>query len=76
MIAMLGHVGSMIGAAVNLNHPTHYVTMGWFQISVSNLIVIILMFVVFVAALLLPFPGGRAPDRAAAAESGQGKRTS
>ncbi len=42
-----------------LDHPGHYISWGWFQISVANLTVIVLMVVVFIAALLLPFPGRR-----------------
>lgn len=42
-----------------LDHLAHYISWGWFQISLSNLIVIVLMTVTFVAALLLPFPGRR-----------------
>ena len=49
-----------LAAVVNLNHPAHYVTWGWFQISVGNLTVILLMIAVFVLALFLPFPGRRA----------------
>ena len=49
-----------VGAApVNLNHPGHYVHWGVIQLSVANLVVIGIMVVVFVAALLLPFPNGR-----------------
>ncbi len=48
-----------IGAAVNLDHPAKYVHWGWFQMSVPNLIVIVLMLVVFVLAIVVPFPGGR-----------------
>ena len=48
-----------IGAAVNLDHPARYVHWGWFQISIANLVVILLMLVVFALALVLPFPGGR-----------------
>jgi len=48
-----------IGALVNLNHPAHYFHWGWFQISVANLLVIVLMLAVFVLALFLPFPGRR-----------------
>lgn len=48
-----------VAAAVNLNHPGHYVHWGVIQLSVANLIVIVLMIVVFVLALLLPFPNGR-----------------
>jgi hypothetical protein len=49
-----------LGAIFNLNHHSSYVNIGhWFQMSVSNLIVIIVMIVVFFAAILLPFPHGR-----------------
>jgi hypothetical protein len=48
-----------IGAAVNLDHPAKYVHWGWFQMSVANLVVILMMLVVFVLAIVLPFPGGR-----------------
>jgi hypothetical protein len=43
--------------AIDLNHPGHYVHWGVVQISVANLVVILVMIVLFVAALLLPFPG-------------------
>jgi cell shape-determining protein MreD len=59
LVAMRG----LLGAVVNLNHPTTYVQKGWFQISVANLVVIIVMVVVFVLALLLPFPRGRGEPR-------------
>ncbi len=32
---------------------------GWLKITVANLVVIVLMVAVFVAALLVPFPRGR-----------------
>ena len=41
--------------AVGLNGTGYYIHWGFFQISLANLIVIILMIVVFVLALLLPF---------------------
>lgn len=44
---------------VNLNHPGHYVHWGVIQISVANLVVIGLMIVIFVLAIVLPFPKGR-----------------
>jgi hypothetical protein len=44
---------------MNLNHPGHYLHLGVIQISVANLVVIGLMIVVFVLALLLPFPKGK-----------------
>jgi hypothetical protein len=36
-----------------------YVHWGVIQISVTNLVIILVMLLVFVLALLLPFPGGR-----------------
>jgi hypothetical protein len=45
----------------NLNGPAHYVHWHFFQMSVANVTVIVLMIAVFVAAILLPFPG-RARD--------------
>jgi len=50
------HLTGVLGALVNLNGNGHYVHWGFIQISVANLIVISLMIVVFVAALLIPFP--------------------
>lgn len=48
-----------IAAPVNLNHPGHYLHWGVIQISVANLVVIGVMVVLFVVALLVPFPKGR-----------------
>jgi hypothetical protein len=48
-----------LAAIINLNHPANYVHWGFFQMSVSNLVVIVLMIVVFAAAIALPFPGSR-----------------
>jgi hypothetical protein len=44
-------------AAVDLGGTGHYLHWGFVQISVANAIVIALMIVVFVLAILLPFPG-------------------
>jgi hypothetical protein len=48
-------------SAVNLDGPGHYIHLGVIQISVANLVVILLMVVVFILAILLPFPkdGGK-----------------
>lgn len=46
-----------MAAVFNLNHHASYVHWHFFQMSVSNLSVIVAMLVVFVAALVLPFPG-------------------
>ncbi|MET8942065.1 hypothetical protein ABZX30_00345 [Streptomyces sp. NPDC004542] len=51
--------GRAFAAPVDLNGTGHYVHWGFIQVSVANLVVIGLMVIVFVAALLLPFPGGR-----------------
>lgn len=42
-----------------LNAPAHYLTWGPVQISLGNFIVIVVMLVLFVLALVLPFPKGR-----------------
>jgi len=45
----------LFGALVNLNGSGNYVNWGWIHISVANLTVIILMLLVFAAAILIPF---------------------
>jgi hypothetical protein len=50
----------VLAALVNLDHPGHYLHWGFIQISLANLLVIILMAVTFVLALLLPFPHSNA----------------
>ncbi len=40
--------------------PSHYLTWGWLSVSVPNLIMILLTVGLLVAAIALPFPGGRA----------------
>jgi hypothetical protein len=52
-------MGSVMGAIVNLNHPAHTVDWHFIHLSVANVVVIGLMFVVFFLAILLPFPGAR-----------------
>jgi hypothetical protein len=59
---------NMLGAVFNLNDPAHVVHWHFFQMSVSNIVVIVAMLVVFVLAILLPFPG--AARRQAAREEG------
>jgi hypothetical protein len=48
---------SMLGAIFNLNHPAHVVHWHFIELSLSNVIVIGLMFLVFALAIALPFPG-------------------
>jgi hypothetical protein len=55
-------LGALLGALINLSGSGRYVHWGFIQISVANLVVIALMVIVFVLAILLPFPkrkGGR-----------------
>lgn len=44
---------------VGLNGPGYYIHWGFVQLSLANLVVIALMVVVFILALVLPFPGRR-----------------
>lgn len=48
-----------MAAIFNLNHHAGYVHWHFFQMSVSNIVVIVLMIVVFLAAILVPFPSRR-----------------
>jgi hypothetical protein len=47
-----------MAAIVNLNHHASYLHWHFIQLSVANLVVIVVMLVVFAAAILLPFPKG------------------
>jgi hypothetical protein len=46
----------LVGSIFDLNTPAHYVHWHFFQMSVANVVVILLMIVIFVLAILLPFP--------------------
>ncbi len=61
-------VAAVLASAIDLNRPGHYMHWSIFQVSESNLALILAMVVVFGAALLLPFPhpGGRAAQGAEA----------
>jgi hypothetical protein len=48
---------NVLGAVFNLNNPAHVVHWHFFQMSASNIVVIVAMLAVFVLAVLLPFPG-------------------
>lgn len=52
-------VGALVAAPVDLNHPGHYLHWGVIQISRANLTVVVIMLVLFVLALLVPFPTKR-----------------
>jgi len=47
----------LLAAVFNLNHPAHTVDWEFIHLSVANVVVIGLMLIVFVLAILLPFPG-------------------
>jgi hypothetical protein len=47
----------VMDAVLNLNHPAHTVDWHFIHLSVANVVVIGLMLVVFLLAILLPFPG-------------------
>jgi hypothetical protein len=47
----------LVAAVFNLNHPAHTVDWEFIHLSVANVVVIGLMLIVFVLAILLPFPG-------------------
>jgi len=48
-----------MAAILNLNHPAHTVHWHFFTMSVSNIVVIVVMLIVFAVAILAPFPGHR-----------------
>jgi hypothetical protein len=54
-----------MGAVFNLNHPAHTVDWHFIHLSVANVVVIGLMLIVFVLAIVLPFPGARRRRQAA-----------
>ena len=49
----------MLAAVFNLNHPADFVHWHFVQLSVANIVVLVLMLAVFALAILLPFPGHR-----------------
>ena len=49
-------LGSLLAALINLGGTGRYIHWGFIDISVANLVVIVLMIVVFILAILLPFP--------------------
>jgi hypothetical protein len=50
-----------MAAIVNLNHHATYVHWHFFQMSLSNILVIVAMLVVFALAIMLRLPGSRNP---------------
>jgi hypothetical protein len=58
--SLMNTVGLVVGALVNLGGNGRYVHWGFIQLSVANLVIILLMIVVFALAILIPF---RRPGR-------------
>jgi hypothetical protein len=52
-------MSTVLAAFVNLNKPPYYFHWAFIRLSAANFIVILLMLVVFVAAVLVPFPKGK-----------------
>jgi hypothetical protein len=46
----------VMAALFDLSHPARYLHWHFFQMSVANVVVILLMIAVFIAAILIPFP--------------------
>jgi hypothetical protein len=55
-------VAALFGALINLNGNGTYIHWGFIQLSVANFVVIVSMIVVFVLAILLPFPRRKGGD--------------
>lgn len=49
-------ISLVLAAIFDLSHPADYVHWHFFRMSVANLVVILLMIAVFVAAIVIPFP--------------------
>ena len=60
-----GHMvlGALLGALINLGGTGRYIHWGFIQISVANLVVILLMLAVFILAILVPFPRRKRGDQ-------------
>ncbi|HEY4929028.1 MAG TPA: hypothetical protein VIH95_07740 [Acidimicrobiales bacterium] len=56
-------LGTLFGSLIDLNRPGHYIHWGFVQMSYANLLVIVLMIVVFLAAILIPFKSHKGDGR-------------
>ena len=54
---------TLLGALINLNGNGRYIHWGFIQLSYANFAVIVLMIIVFVLAIILPFPKRKRGDR-------------
>ena len=56
-------LGTLFGSLIDLNKPGNYVHWGFIQMSYGNLLVIVLMVIVFFAAILIPFRSHKGGER-------------
>ncbi len=56
-------LGALFGSLIDLNKPGNYVHWGFIQMSYGNLLVIVLMVIVFFAAILIPFKSHKGGER-------------
>jgi cell wall-associated NlpC family hydrolase len=61
--------GSLLATAVNLNGPGRYLHWSIFIVSEANLVLIVVMVLIFGAAMLIPFPGHSAGKKGARSPS-------
>jgi len=55
-------LAGFLASLVNLDGPGHYIHWSVVQLSLANLLVIVSMMLVFVLAIVVPFPGSRHGD--------------
>ena len=56
-------MAGVLASVVNLDRPGHFIHWWVIQLSLANLLVIAAMVLVFVLALVVPFPKPRAQER-------------
>ena len=56
-------LGTLFGSLIDLNKPGNYIHWGFIQMSYGNLLVIVLMVIVFFAAILIPFKSHKGGER-------------
>ncbi len=56
-------LATLLGALINLSGNGRYIHWGFIQISYANFFVIVLMIIVFVLAIVLPFPRRKRGDQ-------------
>jgi hypothetical protein len=56
-------IATLLGALINLNGNGRYIHWGFIQLSYANFAVIVLMIIVFILAIILPFPKRKRGDR-------------